>query len=335
MFVTEFALIPYTIFVGGEKLVEKNKLIELLIDLIHTLNMGIIICTAIKPNEKLLTQFSDITLEYLKSPLFYIDIIGSWPTMFTYYRTYYWFYYFKLLRLADYSRFSFIIERFGEMLLDGRTDKISRMNGQYLVKLLSAMFVTMHGIACIWISIGESLDDSWINSPENGIGSDSTEKFKYVTSFYWVMTTLTTVGYGDQKGYSSIEYGFTMGVEFVGILVFTITMSFVKDVLVTDDDDGEQEEGDVDAVNAWLIKLDNARMNKKMPEVLYDKIKVYINESITYDHKKLIGNFEFFNQLKPSLRAKLVKKLFKKPFLKDFDRMFSFNDMSTGQEFKS
>ena len=59
--------------------------------------------------------------------------------------------------------------------------------------------------------------------------------------------------------------------------------------------EAEQEEGDVEAVNAWLIKLDNARMNKKLPNILYDKIKVYINESITYDHKKLIGNYEFFN----------------------------------------
>jgi hypothetical protein len=41
-----------------------------------------------------------------------------------------------------------------------------------------------------------------------------------------VLTTLTTVGYGDIKGYTSEEYGFTMGVEFVGILFFSIMMSF-------------------------------------------------------------------------------------------------------------
>lgn len=66
-------------------------------------------------------------------------------------------------------------------------------------------------------------------------------------------------------------------------------------------------------------------MSKHMPAVLYDKIKVYINESIIYDHRKIVESYEFFNQLKPGLRARLVKKCFSKPFLKDFDRIFTFN----------
>jgi hypothetical protein len=28
----------------------------------------------------------------------------------------------------------------------------------------------------------------------------------YITSIYWVITTLTTVGYGDYKGYTPQEY---------------------------------------------------------------------------------------------------------------------------------
>jgi len=52
-----------------------------------------------------------------------------------------------------------------------------------------------------------------------------------------VLTTLTTVGYGDIKGYTSVEYGFTMGVEFVGILFFSIIMSSINAIAVADDTD--------------------------------------------------------------------------------------------------
>jgi len=38
----------------------------------------------------------------------------------------------------------------------------------------------------------------------------------------------------------------------------------------------------------------------------YDKIKIYIKESLTHDHKKLVEGFEFLEQLKPNLRFKLI-----------------------------
>jgi len=37
-------------------------------------------------------------------------------------------------------------------------------------------------------------------------------------------------------------------------------------------------------VDVWLVRLDNSRMSKQLPSVLYEKIKVYISESIRFDH---------------------------------------------------
>jgi hypothetical protein len=98
----------------------------------------------------------------------------------------------------------------------------------------------MHFIACWWISIGlneEIVDSSWISKIKED--SRDNERFVYITSIYWVMSTLTTVGYGDQKGYTPLEYGFTMGVEFVGILVFSIMMGFINDIFDKNEDDEE------------------------------------------------------------------------------------------------
>ena len=39
---------------------------------------------------------------------------------------------------------------------------------------------------------------------------------------YWVCTVLTTVGYGDYAAATSLEYCFTIGLEFLGIVVFSV-----------------------------------------------------------------------------------------------------------------
>lgn len=47
-------------------------------------------------------------------------------------------------------------------------------------------------------------------------------------------------------------------------------------------------------VDIWLVKLDNSRPNKTLPKVLYEKIVLYIKESVSWDHVKLLEGFEFF-----------------------------------------
>ena len=69
-----------------------------------------------------------------------------------------------------------------------------------------------------------------------------------------------------------------------------------------------------------------------MPEVLYIAIGNFIKESLSYDHKKLITGFEFLEQLKPSLRSRLVHELFPK-FFKEFDHLFEFELAICGKEF--
>ena len=45
---------------------------------------------------------------------------------------------------------------------------------------------------------------------------------EYVFSLYWVFQSITTVGYGDYNSKRSIEYMFTMVLEFLGVTFFSI-----------------------------------------------------------------------------------------------------------------
>ncbi len=39
---------------------------------------------------------------------------------------------------------------------------------------------------------------------------------------YWVCTVITTVGYGDYTGSTSLEYSFTFMIEFLGFVIFSV-----------------------------------------------------------------------------------------------------------------
>ena len=56
----------------------------------------------------------------------------------------------------------------------------------------------------------------------------------YINAFYFILTTITTVGYGDINGTTTYELLFSMCVEFVGLTFFsfltgTISVMFSGD----------------------------------------------------------------------------------------------------------
>jgi hypothetical protein len=55
----------------------------------------------------------------------------------------------------------------------------------------------------------------------------------YISSIYWAITTLSTVGYGDFKGSTTIEYLYTMGVEFIGIGFFSFIMGSINRIILS------------------------------------------------------------------------------------------------------
>jgi len=91
---------------------------------------------------------------------------------------------------------------------------------------------------------------------------------------------LTTVGYGDIKGFTSEEYMYTIVVEFIGIAFFSFIMGAINNVLLVDNGASDIIESKLEQVDVWLVKLDNSRMSKSLPKILYDKIKLYIMESL-------------------------------------------------------
>ena len=296
---------------------------ELAIDAIWIIKIVVSFLTPFEVDINYNDKCMDIAWHYL-FPHFIIDVLSTVYLFVDYSIEYQWMYYLKFLRFAYFFKATSILHAAIEpIVIKCNISKQARSNIMNITSLLIGMSTIMHTIACGWIYVGEKeVWGTWIDEYAAGKEHDATTV--YIKSLYWVVTTLTTVGYGDIYGSTEEEFIYTMFVEFIGILVFSIIMSTVNSFLSAQGD-VDIVETKSDQVDVWLVKLDNSRMSKSLPKILYDKIKIYITQSLLHDHKKLIDGYDFLMQLKPRLRYELIKELFA-PMIRDFDHIFCYVD---------
>lgn len=97
----------------------------------------------------------------------------------------------------------------------------------------------LHYLSVFWLWIGsvsfkgyEEGREPWQFANEDFM--DYTGSQIYIFSLYWVCTVITTVGYGDYAGGTTIEYIASFGLEFFGLVVFSMLQVAVDTVIQYD-----------------------------------------------------------------------------------------------------
>ena len=94
--------------------------------------------------------------------------------------------------------------------------------------------IFLHVSSCLFIMLAanevELADVRWIDSFE-----DYSQLEIYITSCYYVLTTTSTVGYGDITPQNTYERLFGMVLMLVGVLSFTFISGALSSILATYD----------------------------------------------------------------------------------------------------
>ena len=138
---------------------------------------------------------------------------------------------------------------------------------------LSFFFITSllicHIFACLWIFFSNFTvpgDDTWMDDKMKEMPIFDL----YITSFYFTITTFSTVGYGDISGQNKIERIFCIILMIFGVTAFAWGTSALTNLLQTYD----QED---DSFHQKVQMLNRIYSEYRIPLKLYDNVKKSIS----------------------------------------------------------
>ena len=165
------------------------------------------------------------------------------------------------------------------------------------IKMIIKYFSILHLLVCLHIFIGYHFYSSWLVTLRKRYHIYYFWDF-YICSFYFLITTLTTVGYGDIVCESLTERIFQIFELTFGIVLYSYIVSKLGDMI-------KRESFSQMAFNNKLAILEEIRITyPKMPYKLYNKILIHLQND-ALEHKKNNINF-LINSLPHMLKHNLL-----------------------------
>ena len=181
-----------------------------------------------------------------------------------------------LLRLLKVNS---TIRRVGEALINPAIFR--------LLMLVFWILMAAHVFSCVWIVV-------------SGNPTELAPFDRYVRAFYWTMTTLTTIGYGDITPQTTNQTLYVIVIEMFGAAMYGLVIGNIAGLIANIDVAKSQYRDKLDRINAFL-------RYRAMPDQLTKKINDYYG--YLWDTRKGYDEIEFLHDLPVALKEAVALHL--------------------------
>ena len=130
----------------------------------------------------------------------------------------------------------------------------------------------------------------------------------YFHSAVFVLSALTTVGYGTIGYNTEVEFIFVMFMECLSILILAINLSVIAVIInIQEDDFMHLAQKRMDQMHEWLIKLQRKGEGAYLNVATYSNIDYNIEEAFLKDFNMIVEEFPFYDQLTKKMQTDLIQ----------------------------
>jgi CRP-like cAMP-binding protein len=278
---------------------------EILIDILLGIDIVLTFFSAYTDDEEnLVKNHKKIVKKYLKS-WFIVDIISVLPISYLFKQGKYS----GLTKISKLPKLYRLVKltkllRITKMSSKGNLNKVTKFfmeklkinaNVERLFFFVLTFLLMNHLCACFWYFMAKIEDfspDSWVVR----LGYiDSSNLELYIISFYWTLTTVTTVGYGDITAGTTIERIYNLFIMSFGVLLYSFAIGSLSSIVSTLDQKSEE-------MNQKLQILSSIKKEFNLEQNIYDKVRKVIKYDLSRNQK---DKMVFLQELPNKLRIEL------------------------------
>lgn len=207
--------------------------------------------------------------------------------------------YIKLVKVFSQNKF---LEFFKSMFF---IKKIN-LSGTFsrLLKFVTYFYIVSHLLACMWIYLGRVDYPNWMFFLDM---QDFDEIEIYISGFYFILSTIFTIGYGDIVSKNAYERVFNILLLMVGILIYSYAVSSLSNIIQFVDEPTKRYLKRTEYLNELRIKYN-------LPSTVSDKIVRFLRYELN-NNKGDKNNF--LAELPKSLKNEMILRMYR-PMIDSF-----------------